>query len=139
MRAGAILELLEGLPDGDRLCHGDFHPGNIMMAGGEPVLIDWTNATRGDPTADVARTRLMLRIGTPPPGTSAVLRGLSLFGRRVLVWLYLRAYRRVRPLDVEAVARWEVPVAAARFAERIPEETPALRACMERARGGSSP
>ncbi len=132
--AGFALEVLDGLPDGDRLCHGDFHPGNIMMAGATPVLIDWTNVARGDPTADVARTTLTLRMGTPPPGTSAVLRGLSLFGRRVLVWLYLRAYRRARPLDVEAVARWEIPVAAARFADGIREEAPALRAFLEGAR-----
>src|SRR3990172_4441033 len=33
------LEVLDGLPEGDRLCHGDFHPGNILMAGDEPVLI----------------------------------------------------------------------------------------------------
>ncbi len=49
------LAVLEGLPDGDRLCHGDFHPGNILMAGATPVVIDWTGAMRGDPTADVAR------------------------------------------------------------------------------------
>src|SRR3972149_1488832 len=28
------LSLLNGLPDGDRLCHGDFHPGNIMQTDG---------------------------------------------------------------------------------------------------------
>ena len=125
------LEALGGLPDGDSLCHGDFHPGNILMAGDEPVLIDWTNARRGDPAADVARTRMMLRLGEPPPGTSFALRALALAGRSLLVALYLRSYRHVRPLDMRAVKRWEIPVAAARLSEGIEEEVPRLMAFLE--------
>ncbi len=128
------LELLEALPDGDRLCHGDLHPGNIMMAGATPVLIDWSNVTRGDPMADVARTRLMLRLGEPPPGTSTLLRVLAPVGGNILASLYLRSYRRQRPLDMGLVERWEVPVAAARLAEGIAEETAALLRLLEKAR-----
>ena len=128
------LEALEELPDGDRLCHGDFHPANILMDGDTPVLIDWSNATRGDPMADVARTRMMLRLGEPPPGTSILLRAMALVGRNLLLSLYLRSYRRRRPLDMEQVERWEVPVTAARLAEGIAEEVPALLRFLERAR-----
>ncbi|MDO8613368.1 MAG: phosphotransferase [Dehalococcoidia bacterium] len=132
------LNTLDGLPDGDALCHGDFHPGNILMAGETPVLIDWTNAMRGDPAADVARTRMMLRLGEAPPGTSFALRALARVGRSLLVTLYLRSYRRARPLDMDAVNRWEVPVAAARLAEGIEEEVPRLLALLKRAAGGSA-
>jgi Ser/Thr protein kinase RdoA (MazF antagonist) len=131
--AAFALEALDGLPDGDSLCHGDFHPGNILMAGDEPVLIDWTNARRGDPMADVARTRMMLRLGEPPPGTSFALRMLALVGRNLLVALYLRSYRRVRPIDMSAVKRWEIPITAARLSEGIEEEVPRLLALLERA------
>ncbi len=61
------LDSLDGLPDGDSLCHGDFHPANILMAGETPVVIDWTHATRGDSTADYVRTWLTLRLGEVPP------------------------------------------------------------------------
>jgi aminoglycoside phosphotransferase (APT) family kinase protein len=132
------LGVLAGLPDGDRLCHGDFHPGNILLAVDEPVLIDWTNARRGDPMADVARTRMMLRLGETPPGTSVVLRALARVGRSLLVTLYLRSYRRARPLDMSAVKRWEIPMAAARLADGIEEEAPRLLALLERAAGGSA-
>ena len=127
------LGVLDGLPDGDALCHGDFHPGNILMAGDEPVLIDWTNAMRGDPAADVARTRMMLRLGEAPPGSPFVLRALALVGRNLLLSQYLRSYRRARPLDMDAVKRWEIPIAAARLAEGIEEEVPRLLAFLERA------
>jgi len=125
------LDTLDDLPDGDSLCHGDFHPGNILMDGETPVVIDWTNATRGEATADVARTRMMLRLGSAPPGTALLLRGLALFGRNILVSLYLRSYRRARPLETAAVRRWEVPVAAARLSEGIEEEVPALLRFLE--------
>ncbi len=128
------LAVLAGLPDGDRICHGDFHPANIMMDGQTPVLIDWSNATRGDPAADVARTLLILGLGSPPPGTSLPLRAMTLVGRRLLIWLYLRSYRGVRPLDMRAVERWQLPVAAARLAERIPEETAAVMRHLKGAR-----
>ena len=65
-------DLLARLPDGDRLCHGDFHPGNVIVAAGGDVLIDWSNAARGDPTADLARTMLLVRLGALPAGTPRV-------------------------------------------------------------------
>ena len=125
------LSALDSLPEGDRLCHGDFHPGNII-ANGRPVIIDWTNVTRGDPDADVARTNLMHRMGSLPPGTPLTLRVGALFGRNLMRVLYLRAYRRIRPVDMKAVGRWEVPVAAARLGDGIAEERPALLKLLER-------
>ena len=69
-----VFEVLDSLPDGDRLCHGDFHPGNILRTDGEPVIIDWPNVTAGDPTADYVRTDLMMRMGSIPPGAPLVIR-----------------------------------------------------------------
>ncbi|HEV8575073.1 MAG TPA: aminoglycoside phosphotransferase family protein [Dehalococcoidia bacterium] len=120
------LRALEKLPDGDRLCHGDFHPGNILETKEGPIVIDWTNATCGDPDADFARTLLMIRIGDPPPGAPIVIRIGAKFARNLLLWAYSRAYRRVRPVDKRAAARWDVPIAAARIAEGIEVEFPKL-------------
>jgi aminoglycoside phosphotransferase (APT) family kinase protein len=125
------LSALAALPEGDRVCHGDFHPGNII-ANGRPVIIDWTNVTRGDPDADVARTELMSRMGSLPPGTPFMIRVGAPFGRGLMRALYLRGYRRARPVDMKAVGRWEVPVAAARLADGIAEERPALLKLLER-------
>ncbi len=88
--------------------------------------------------ADVARSRMMLRLGEPPPGTALALRALARVGRSLLVALYLRSYRRLRPLDMGTVRRWEIPVAAARLSEGIKEEVPRLLALLERAAGGSA-
>jgi thiamine kinase-like enzyme len=52
----AALELLEELPSGNTLCHGDFHPGNILISNGHTVAIDFMNVCQGDWLYDVART-----------------------------------------------------------------------------------
>jgi len=52
--------MLEALPKGRNLCHGDYHPGNIIITKRGPVVIDWMNACAGNPWADVARSSLIL-------------------------------------------------------------------------------
>jgi aminoglycoside phosphotransferase (APT) family kinase protein len=124
--AARALGVLEDLPGGDRLCHGDYHPGNVLMSRGKRAVIDWTLASRGDPDADVARTLMTLRIGEPPPDVNVVIRVGATFARPLLVGGYLLAYRRRRRFDRKAVDRWMVVQAAARFAEGIESEYPAL-------------
>ena len=51
----AALTRLGALPDGDAICHGDMHPGNILVTASGAVVIDWETASRGDPAGDVAR------------------------------------------------------------------------------------
>src|SRR5215471_7237997 len=50
--ASWALSILDDLPEGDRLCHGDLHLGNILGSLDRPVVIDWGEAARGDPMAD---------------------------------------------------------------------------------------
>jgi thiamine kinase len=122
----AMLELLDSLPRGDRLCHGDLHAGNMLGSWSSPTVIDWPGASRGDPMADVALTSLMHRVAALPPGAPTLVRSFASVGRRVLRVTYLAGYRFRRPLDAAAVARWEVVQAAARLWAPIPEEHPAL-------------
>ena len=51
---------------GDRLLHLDLHPLNVIMSPKGPVVIDWTNACRGDPAVDVAVTWVLLVAGDVP-------------------------------------------------------------------------
>lgn len=50
-----LLADLRTCPDGDRLCHGDFHMSNILGPIDRPILLDWMDACSGDPAADVCR------------------------------------------------------------------------------------
>ena len=51
---------LEGMPKHNKVCHGDFNPSNIIITeNGVPYIIDWSHATQGNASADVARTYLL--------------------------------------------------------------------------------
>ncbi len=51
---------LESMPKHTKLCHGDFCPSNIIITpDGKPFIIDWSHATQGNASADVARTYLL--------------------------------------------------------------------------------
>jgi aminoglycoside phosphotransferase (APT) family kinase protein len=116
------LDLLELLPEGDRLCHWDFHPANLLDGHAGPIVIDWSFAARGHPAADVARTRLIVSAGARPTGRSSLIGRLDPLGRRLLSRLYMRAYRRSAPLDQALVDRWTPLVAVVRLTAGIPEE-----------------
>ena len=51
---------LEGMPKHTKVCHGDFNPSNIIITeDSTPYIIDWSHATQGNASADVARTYLL--------------------------------------------------------------------------------
>lgn len=51
---------LDSLPKHTKVCHGDFNPSNIIISeDGTPYIIDWSHATQGNASADVARTYLL--------------------------------------------------------------------------------
>ncbi|MEM9777616.1 MAG: aminoglycoside phosphotransferase family protein, partial [Chloroflexota bacterium] len=54
-----LLAQLEQLPDGQSLCHGDFHPGNIVVAAGQEYIVDWNDCSLGNPLADLARSTIL--------------------------------------------------------------------------------
>jgi aminoglycoside phosphotransferase (APT) family kinase protein len=84
------------------------------------VLIDWADATRGDPLADAARTWLLLTVAAIPEG--APLRWLVVRARARFAAGWRRAYAAAHPHDPAMVERWLTVVAAARLAEAIEAE-----------------
>lgn len=62
-----ICKKIDALPNGNNLCHGDFHPGNIqVLDSGKQILIDFVNLCRGPKLFDVARTYFLLSKGELP-------------------------------------------------------------------------
>lgn len=119
------LRLLASLPAGDRLCHNDFHLGNLLGSWDAPIVIDWGWAARGDPTSDVARSDLLQRVGALPPNVPTLFRALAAVGRGLLTDRYLHHYRRTGGIE-PTFDRWRFVHWAARFADDIPEEHPTL-------------
>ena len=134
----AVERALEELPAGDRLCHGDFHPGNILRErGGRRVVIDWGLAAAGPPEGDAARTLSLILLGEPINPQPA-LRVFTRFFRPLAAALYLRGYRSLRPLDEARLWRWTAVRACDHLIDPDPspsdEVEPLARKALARAR-----
>ncbi|HEY2916634.1 MAG TPA: phosphotransferase [Candidatus Limnocylindrales bacterium] len=136
--AEAARHAIDLLPNGSAVCHGDLHPGNVLL-GARPAVIDWDNARRGSPEADVARS-LYLLIDTPMglPG-HPVLARIARFARQRFAARALVSYRSRRPLDLALVAAWRLPILAARLAEGIELERAYLVGEIEAAVASAAP
>lgn len=121
----AALKALERMPDGDCLCHGDFHLGNIMLSQPEPTIIDWIDASIGSPLADVARTSILAQgMVAAEPQFSRFQR----YGLRIMHDVYLKHYFQLRPGGWDEYRRWLPIVAAGRLNEGITGWEPFLLA-----------
>jgi len=81
------------------ICHGDFHPLNVMVDGTRCTgVIDWSQAVVAEPAFDVAGTRMLTlcgNLGFKPP-----LRWLVDGVRRLMAHRYLATYRALRPIEL---------------------------------------
>ena len=121
---GKARDMLDQLVDGQNICHGDFHPENVLITKSGPVVIDWMTACSGSPWADVARTNLILTIGVKAAGKQ-----IPLFLRmmvRLFHRIYLNRYRVLHPDTTNELVRWMPVIAAARLNEDIVPEREAL-------------
>jgi thiamine kinase-like enzyme len=81
----------------DKLCHGDFVPSNIIVKeNGEYVIIDWSHATQGNGSADVANTYLIF----------------SMRNQKELAEKYVNLYCEKTGTDKKEIQRW-IPIVAA--------------------------
>jgi tRNA A-37 threonylcarbamoyl transferase component Bud32 len=115
-----IAERLSKLPTANSLCHGDFHPDNILLDERGPVIIDWADASQGNRLADLARTLVILQYGGLPSGMKPFKRKAVLYVRNLLAGKYLRSYRRSFHFSLDSLEEWILPIAAARLSENLP-------------------
>jgi Ser/Thr protein kinase RdoA (MazF antagonist) len=90
-------EWLPAWPDGgDQLVHLDLHPLNVLLAADGPVVIDWSNAARGEALSDVALTYVLLTCGAIPGP-----RALQIAAQPVRLGVASRFARRYRGEDLD--------------------------------------
>lgn len=98
---------LEGMPKKVKLCHGDFNPSNIIVSeDGTPYILDWSHATQGNASADVARTYLLFWLA----------------GKPELAEKYLCLFCEKTDTAKQYVQKWIPIVAASQSVKGKPEE-----------------
>ena len=115
------LDLLQQVSSGaTRLCHGDLHPRNVIIGPRGPMLVDWFDASCGDPVADVARSTLVLLAhgADPPPH----LPGADPVTLDRLTAAYLARIAEYRDVPYAMLQRWQAVNAVARMAEGVPRD-----------------
>ncbi len=116
----AALKLLDQLPVGNQLCHGDFHSDNVLITQNGAVIIDWIDASNGNPFADIARSSILMSKGVLPEDKS--MRWLLNLFRNQFHRAYLKRAFQLNAVDQDEFNKWLIVVAAARLDEGIPEE-----------------
>ncbi|MCB2299229.1 aminoglycoside phosphotransferase family protein [Clostridium tagluense] len=106
-----VLKMLDELLDGNTLCHGDFHPGNILISDGHTMVIDFMNLCHGDFLYDVARTVFLVEY--TPVSIEVVDREMLLQFKKTLADLYLMQMNVTR----EMIQNYLSVIIAARVGE----------------------
>jgi aminoglycoside phosphotransferase (APT) family kinase protein len=110
---------LAALPDGTSICHGDFHPDNVLLTSRGPVVIDWSAASRGHPVGDLACTSRLMKNASLPPWAPWYGHFMLLGLRSAMHRSYLKWYFRQNAGSRREVEAWQLPLAVAGRAWRI--------------------
>ncbi|MBQ7935749.1 MAG: phosphotransferase [Clostridia bacterium] len=98
---------LEGMKKHTKVCHGDFNPSNIIITEeGTAYILDWSHATQGNASADVARTYLLF----------------CLQGKEEMANKYLDLFCKKSDTARQYVQKWLPIVAASQSVKGKPEE-----------------
>jgi len=104
-----VEDILAQLPAREFLCHCDFYPRNLLMSPQGPMIIDWAIGTRGNPTADLARTWLISRLLLD---TEKEPDGKDMHWQRF--WdTFFRRYEKLNPSCFDQFLQWQIVVATA--------------------------
>jgi aminoglycoside phosphotransferase len=113
-RLQTLLALCDSMPDGEALCHGDFHPSNILVDNGVYAVIDWIEAAKGDARVDASHSYTAIGISS-----------------RESAEMYLQRYCAASGAEREDILRW-LPVQAGSLYGLIPDRfSPALLQMMD--------
>ena len=117
-----IIEYTNKLPSSNNLCHGDFHPQNIISSPKGYVVLDWGDAYAGNKFSDVARTFIIFNSPHLPRNVSSRIARILLPIRNQLCSSYLKEYMNITKSSWLDIQPWILPIAAARLEENIPDE-----------------
>lgn len=107
-----VIRLLDRLPTKSKICHGDPNPNNILISNGEPVFIDWNDATIGNPESDVAEYILVIKFTILPSETPQTIVNAFDSIRQTIIQVFMDEYTLLTGITYEEIEPWMIPIAA---------------------------
>lgn len=90
------------------ICHGDFHPLNILIQDGRVSgVLDWPGLLVADPALDVANTLMLSTVIAPRVASFPLGQAFAPVDWEVFSQQYLDAYRAERALDETPIAYYQ--------------------------------
>lgn len=114
-----IIHYLNSLPDGHFLCHGDFHPDNIIMNDDGLWIIDWMTGSSGNPACDAARTKMIFECSDIPDSVSFIMKRVLKYAQKKAADAYIKEYCKLGKVKIKEINRWLLPLYAARLTENL--------------------
>jgi len=134
---------MKELPINDYLCHGDFHPGNILIQDDIRYIIDWSGAYQSDFISDIAHTYLLMTHVPKVPGQSTLLHTIIGCSGSHIAKVYLKEIFKLKKIDPGVFSKWTVVMAFLRVYYGNPSERSArisyLNKCHELSEKGIDP
>ncbi len=96
-----LIHLLNKLPTGETLCHGNYHLNNVLLNDKEYKMLDVGYAYKGHPMSDVAKSCIILDVPRYLSGASQLFQEELIKIRIKFMSLYLEYYQKFAPFDEE--------------------------------------
>jgi aminoglycoside phosphotransferase (APT) family kinase protein len=104
------------------VCHGDFHPGNVMVDIGKVTgVLDWSGAQLADPEHDIAASLVLVSVAAPELASDVPPEAFEAFALG-----YLESYSRRRTVDPERVRYYRAYRAIRAFLRGSAARTPGV-------------
>ncbi len=100
-----LLTRLDSMSKHTKLCHGDFLPSNIIINDSGSYILDWSHATQGNASGDVATTYLKMTLYNPE-----------------LANRYVKLFCKKSDTALQYVQKWLPIVAAQQYLKSTSEE-----------------
>ncbi|SOC42571.1 aminoglycoside phosphotransferase family protein [Ureibacillus acetophenoni] len=119
----SVLKILDQLPLKQQICHGDPNPNNLIVRNDELVLIDWNDATIGNPEADVAEFIVMIKFAILPSDTPQSIVSIFESVRETIIEVFMNEYTVRTGVTYNDIDPWILPIAVRKlYADAISEE-----------------
>ena len=112
------------------ICHGDFHPDNVIMTETGPMIVDWGCVALGDPAVDVAQSRLLMDFAAlgRRRRSKAIESTAIAIGRKQFTRSYMSRICDRMAIAQGEIEKWMPLAAAVRLAQGSAAERDALLA-----------